>query len=254
MNISSLFSRLFASRPSQINMRASGTDTANTTVKKLKLIPYNQYDDLIINLGANNLKILGDIARRFNGLCEIVCNIVLIGDFLERGNTEEFLKRKVSLGSISENIVRSHLLTIYTVFQRIIAYLFGIYPDNIFSFSDQWKMIVKKRNKATEVNKALLAKGLKQLNKGEILKVEIFRKQRNPFKALFEGHSLLVKKVRDTEYIFFDPNSGEHRELSFKALGKKIDDQLETYHGTDIFFLRGKDFLRRLQNKGIGRD
>jgi hypothetical protein len=131
---------------------------------------------------------------------------------------------------------------VYSFFDRLISFIFNIYPDNIFSINDQWKLV--NNNK---VNEGILFEGLKDIESGTTLKVEVFKKTKDSF----AGHSLLIKKIKNDEFIFFDPNEGETRELSQKDLVEKINNQLVENQGTDIFISKGDSYIKRLKNKNI---
>ncbi len=53
-----------------------------------------------------------------------------------------------------------------------------------------------------------------------------------------DGHSTLIKKIGSENSIFFDPNTGEHQNLSFENLCDKIDKQLKQWNGIDLVFIR----------------
>lgn len=258
-----------------------------------------------------------EIEVRFNGFCELICNQVLKDDLLGKGKTENFLHENITPSSIN-SVKNSHLLNFYSVFRRIIAYVFGIYPDNLFSIHKQWELAEKidvahalgedrfknmittseylalgsslafqgimvgvyegkytisspslqtpmeglsldelwrEFKKCSEkehlyqirVNRKLLESEFDKLEDGEILKFETFRKT----SGSFEGHSCLIKKISKENYTFFDPNSGEHRNLSFHELGHSIDRQLDHIRATDLCFIKAKDYLKRLKDENI---
>lgn len=188
------------------------------------------------------------IQLRYNGLCDLICNKVLIEDLLGKGTETDFLSNAITLSEIDKPaLISSHILHVYSFVHRFIAFLFGLYPDNILSFIDQKKLIVTKHGYAPSINPEILEKGLKKIEDGESLKIEVFNKN----KLSFQGHSLLVKKISDSEYIFFDPNEGEFRGLSFHGLIEKLNDQLSIQSGTGICFISGKSFKSRLINKKI---
>jgi hypothetical protein len=89
-----------------------------------------------------------------------------------------------------------------------------------------------------------LGNGLKNIKKNETLKLETFCKEG----LSFSGHSLLIKKMSNRRYNFFDPNTGEHHNLSFKRLSDCIDAQLKLWKATDILLMKGEIFLEKLEN------
>lgn len=225
---------------------------ADQLLKKKQTVPlttisFNQAD-LIVRLNANQHKTLIGFVDRFDGLCELICNRILIDDLLGKGRHADSIKNRVHIIDINEDeIKKSHLLDIYSLFHKALAFLFGIYPDNIFSITDQWKLIRKvSQGNARKVNREILSRALADIPADETLKLEVFSKNG----LSFSGHSLLIKKMsKDDTYIFFDPNSGEHRDLSFEQLSDKIDDQLAFCKGTDIYLHKASDYLKRLNKK-----
>ena len=89
----------------------------------------------------------------------------------------------------------------------------------------------------------MLEEGLNKIEENKVLKLEIFRKNG----INFSGHSLLVKKIPHKQYIYFDPNYGEFRGISFHQLCNAIDIQLQMWKGTDIFLTSGDRYLQRLR-------
>lgn len=200
-------------------------------------------------------KTLLGILDRFDGFCELICNRVLVDDLLGKEEVSS-LYDHINIRRLNETkIKKCHILDIYSIFRKMLAYLFGIYPDNIFSCFDQWKLV---DNKSPEllvagkiiprdrrmVNREILGQGLKNIAVGVTLKLEVFGRSGLSLK----GHSLLIKKMANDKYIFFDPNTGEHRDLSFDHLSDRIDEQLQQWNGADVFLMKGDDFLKRMES------
>ncbi len=222
-------------------INAWGADSQSETVRPA--IPFNQSSDLICKLDPNKHKTLLGFNERFGGLCELVCNRILIDDLLGKGKDVNSIRNRVTVERMDEDkIKKSHLLDVYSIFRRALAYLFGIYPDNIFSCGDQWSLVKNTSTGNNVVNRQILGQGLKNIAAGETLKLEVFSK--SGFNL--SGHSLLIKKTDDDKYIFFDPNTGEQRDLSLVQLSDNIDAQLAQWNGTDICLIKGKDYLQRL--------
>lgn len=208
----------------------------------LNHIQFNQYSDVIYKLNEKHLN-LSNFVSRFGGLCDLICNRILLDDSLGKGKDLNFLKDRVTVERIdTEQIKSSHLLDVHSLFHRALAFLMGIYPENIFSCFDQWQLVEKSQERSF-VRRVKLKQGLKNIADETTLKLEIF--SRNLFS--FSGHSLLIKKISNDNYIFFDPDCGEHRGLSFAALSDKIDDQLNILGGKDIYITRGDHYLKRLK-------
>jgi hypothetical protein len=214
----------------------------------LSALSFNQ-NSVISQLDSKKNKTLLEFVERFDGLCELICNRILLDSLLGNGKNCDSIKNRVVIEKLNhEKIKKSHLLDVYSIFSRMLAFLFGIYPDNIFSCVDQWRLTNKTSkvdNKIRSVNRKILGKGLEKIKDGETLKLEIFSKEG----FNFSGHSLLIKKMTNDNYIFFDPNTGERRNLTFVQLSDNIDEQLKLWNGTDVFLTRGKDFIKRLREK-----
>lgn len=204
-------------------------------------VKFNQAD--IIPRNVEELpKKLNEIFVKFNGFCELICNKILIDDLLDK-EEKDLLNKEISIKELNkESILESHLLNIYSVFERMLSFLFGIFPDNIFSIKDQWDLV--KNNK---VNENILFSGLDKIESGTTLKLEVFKKT----STSFYGHSLLIKKTNEDEFTFFDPNEGEYRCLSRQDLAHAINYQLSIWGGTDIFISRGDSYKKRLIDKKI---
>jgi hypothetical protein len=240
-------------------------------LKPVSFIPFGQ-DTLLPKLDPQQHKTLLKICHQFNGLCELVCNRVLVDNLLEKSKYRNHLKKQITVDRLNEESIKnSHILYIYPIFCKILAYLFRIYPDNFFSYFDQRKLIQKKstNNKIIAVNRQMLGAEFKNLGDGETLKFETTHGVNRQilgagFKNLevgetlkFEtihndwfrlgGHSLLIKKTSDTTYTFFDPNFGEARSLSFLQLCNEIDWQIQWINASDVFFIRGSRFLKKLE-------
>ena len=198
---------------------------------------------------------LKKIEERFNGFCELICNVVLCDDLLGKPHEEilkspekhNHLRQRVNINRLNEkNVIKSHLLSVYSIKEKIVAFFFSVYPQNIYSTRDQWRLVTKSNDKF-EVDRTMLEKGLSKIEEGQILKVEVFNK------GIFSlnGHSVLIKKDKDNKFIFFDPNRGEFRDLTLAELRDKLNVVLAEHKGTDIFFIRGEDFIKRLQDKKL---
>ncbi len=208
--------------------------------QSITFIPFHQGFDIIEKLNPAIHSTLLDISNRYDGLCELICNRILIDNDLGRGNHENYLKNRITIESLNqEMITSSHLLNVFSIFHKAIAYLFRIFPDNIFSFWDQWRLV----DWTYSVNPQIFKKGLRNIENGEVLKLGVFHQ--GWFNL--EGHSLLIKKIDNDQYVFFDPNHGEYRGLSTSSLRSKINAVIKEHEATNIFITRGTDYLKRLE-------
>lgn len=215
----------------------------------LSFIPF--HDSIDIKIDSKKHQALLRHNRRFGGPCDLICNRILLDNILGAGNDVNFLKDRITVGRINqEGILNGHFLKVYSTFKKVIGFLFRIYPDNIFSVFNQWKLVNQSRQgNSRKVNRKILSQALKNILEGESLKLEVFR--RTYF--AFDGHSLLFKKTLKNTYVFFNSNEGESRHLSFQGLCDKIDEQLMKHRGNDIFIFKGEDYLMRLREK-LGRE
>lgn len=225
-------------------------------VKILLPVPDFAYDqgNLVSEVRGNKeYKTLSKITARFDGLCDIICNKVLIENLMEKVQSKEELENKLNIEEINtKQIKNSHILHVMPAFKIMVAVFSKIYPDNIFTYKEQSKLVEvvssgrpktdRHNGKKAIVNKEILQNGLNRIPSGETLKMEVFRK-----KGLdFAGHSLLIKKVKDNEFVFFNPDGGIYKGLTFDQLKEEIDRQLLANDGTDLLFMKGSDYLKRL--------
>ncbi|MCE2983956.1 MAG: hypothetical protein LW832_10390 [Parachlamydia sp.] len=187
---------------------------------------------------------LKEIAREHGGLCEIICNCILADNLIGKATNDQFLFKNITIKKLnSPKIKNSHLLKIHTLFRRALAFLFGLYPNNLFSYSEQRKLVYFK-NKTWNVNRQLISDKFANLDEKEVLKFEVFK--RGFFSA--RGHSMLIQKTSADHYLFFDPNNGEYRELTFDDLINKINQALLTYSGNEILLFKGSDHLKHIKS------
>ena len=220
--------------------------------------PFNQ-ESIINKINPQQHKSLLKFIIRFDGLCELICNYVIIENLLGKKsftdynrnsynatynngaiqlNNKNHLKDNIHLSKIDQpKIKNSHILNVSTFFQKVKAYLFNIFPFDIFS----GKKIQDKLN----VSAAVLSEGLAKLENNTYIKFSVFKK--NWFS--FRGHSMLIKKTTDQPvlYSFFDPNVGETTHLTIKDLCGKINAAMQEYQGTHMAFINGNHYINNLK-------
>lgn len=230
-----------------LNVVKKSSITVDSTGMVTSTIDFSQNDDIFKS--SNLPDTLKKFVLKFDGLCELICNKVLIDDLLGKSDDKiNVLKNNINVKLLDQNTIKkSHSLEVYSIFHKILALLFKIYPDNIFSTKEQWHLTKKIENGMSEVNKEILKAGLDRIEVGTTLKLGVFRQT---FSEFF-GHSLLIKKTGDNQFIFFDPNSGEHRDLTLDSLEKKINLQLGIWNANELFFTTGESYLKRLKSKKI---
>lgn len=207
-------------------------------------IKFNQEIDIINKLNRKEHKALITINDRYGGLCELVCNRILIDGFLGRNNSRDSIRMRVTVKRMNEDkILNSHILDIHNIFSLVIAALFGIYPDNLLSTLEQWGLI-QTIGKVKKVNRKIICQRLEEVVVGETLKLEVFDNT-------LSGHSLLVKKVAHKHFVFFDPNFGAYRNLSSSRICDCMDEQLKMWGANHIYLTKGSRFLERLRRQGL---
>lgn len=195
--------------------------------------------------------------KKWKGLCELICNKILIDDLLGQADADAnpgFFYEKITLDELNQpDVYKTHLMSVSSLSEKLGAYL-NILPDNLFSVSEQLRLVKETKNfyeggtrsyKTSCINRELLEMKLSTIEDNTTLKMFVFKK----FPILY-GHSLLIKKVAENHFIFFDPNRGETRGLSLEELSKQIDAQISAY-GKNIYLTRGDDFLNKLIKKNV---
>lgn len=215
---------------------------------------YDQNDliGLIYN-DPDNYKKLRKIELRFNGLCELISNFVILNDLLGKHKDQDFygglssgnfsyeqtsqnlLKLKITPDSLNTPVIKkSHILDVSSFFQKMLAFLFNIYPYSLFSFMD--KVQIDKK-----VNQALISEKFNALDDSTYIKFMVFHKTY----TTFTGHSMLIKKTGNA-FSFFDPNKGEYCNLNMAQLCKKINEAMIDHDGTHMCFMDAKKFVANL--------
>lgn len=225
---------------------------------------------------------LNKIKIKYNGLCEVICNYILLEDLLgERNplplqedvrvnwlNTQSGLEQlgmkfidntnfvmnyrnkygdKITLDNLKK-VEDTHILNVTSFFTRLIAVLFSIYPCNLFSNSpfakSPYSRIKLPDGKIqTCVDKSMLSERLNQLEVDFYIKFFVFKKNG----LSMDGHSMLIKKINDNTYSFFDPNHGEYLNLNIDELVKKINKSAEEQSANQMVFFDARDFVSSYQ-------
>ncbi|KTD83129.1 hypothetical protein [Legionella waltersii] len=254
---------------------------ANEPAARIEENGFIQFSQNII-LGEVTSGKLHKVKIKYNGLCEIICNYILLEDLLGKENLlplhedvqanwlntqsgfEQLgMKFKENSNFVTNNrskygdkitlenlrkVEDTHILDVTNFFTRLIAVLFSIYPCNLFSnspFAKSPYSCTKLPNGKTQicVDKSMLSERLNQLEVGFYIKFFAFKKN----KLSMEGHSMLIKKMSDNKYSFFDPNHGEYLNLNIDELAEKINKATEEQSANQMVFLDAKDFVNSYQ-------
>ncbi len=213
---------------------------------------FEQGPELIdeIKVQPDQYKTLNNFEKRFGGLCEIICNRVLIDDLLgAKSKNPNFLKENICLSKMNQKEVKdSHIIDVYSNMAKFKALFFKKYEDNFFSSKIQSKLISETKDKKKNLNRDLIRPQLENIEVGAYIKIEVIQ---SSFMTL-AGHSLLIKKTGidgsgKSVYSFFDPNQGEFVNLSLDKVCDHLDLQLNQWDAKDIVFLDGKKYLKKLE-------
>ncbi|WP_454780356.1 hypothetical protein [Legionella sp. WA2022007384] len=213
---------------------------------------YNQADFIAKLQQDSNYQSLNSARLRFSGLCELICNYIIKEDLMGLSSQSDSvddsgfnrilpsnlndIRLLAGVYQLNTNwVLGSHILETSSHFEKLKAYMLNIYPYSLFSSSDVSK-------DGQQLNPALFTKKLDELEAGTYIKFMAFSKS---FGRMV-GHSMLIKKNSDNTYSFFDPNKGEHLELTSVEICNKLNKSLKLYDATHMAFLDGLKYIRSL--------
>ncbi|WP_168464374.1 hypothetical protein [Wolbachia endosymbiont of Ctenocephalides felis wCfeT] len=166
---------------------------------------------------------------KYCGLCDILCNYVTARNLLETAiKAEEGIKElckdiRDTLHTLEDKFCDTHTLTIASIIEKILAFLFKIYPCNILSYSQQLN-ILDRSNNELKLNRAIFLNSFNQLEPGNHIKFSVLNRM------ALHGHSMLFIKSKDgAGGAFFDPNYGVAFFRTGEELCNIIDKKLEYY-------------------------
>lgn len=149
--------------------------------------------------------------ERHQGLCDIVCNYFtlvkptnlgdlaavknLIGNFVTPDG--QFNMDKI------EGLSKTHILSIVGFIELLSFVLFKIIPNNILSYSEQKNL----RTDDKGINQQILKSTLDRLPIGICVKFSGY--QTNFIGIPDTGHSMLISKIDENNYLFFNPAPNE---------------------------------------------
>lgn len=214
-------------------------------------IPFKQ-DDLItmvkcyyLNFKDPPYMALRNTILKYSGLCEDICNQILMDDLLGIGREEGFLITRITLDSLNQERLRtSHIMEVFHDFLTIPLGPFRVYPNNLLSSSNQLKLFKKDIVNPVILNREILKYGFRNVKEGEMIKIILIAKGGSK-----PGHSMILKKLPNNKFIFFNPNKGEYRNLTIDQLCYKLDEVMLEYQDSsfrDYLFITGKDYLKRV--------
>uniref|UniRef100_A0A3B0IZ99 Peptidase C58 YopT-type domain-containing protein n=1 Tax=Wolbachia endosymbiont of Aleurodicus dispersus TaxID=1288877 RepID=A0A3B0IZ99_9RICK len=245
-----IFSMYYAIR-NNINRLGNVLDINNLYAKKVD-IKFSQGD--IINVTSNyKYPLTAKIQKEFDGLCDILCNYVTEHDLLlDIGSSQELTEKSRYENILSEleaHTVHSHILKTSSLIEKILAFLFGIYPCNILTYPNQLKIINYNSSSGSYcIKKEILEKDINSIGSGNYIKFCTFK--RTP--TQFHGHSMLIRKNGNDDFTFFDPNDGIRFNLTLNelvaVLNNKMFDHKKMWSHNDVAFIDNTKFLKKIQS------
>ena len=194
------------------------------------------------------------INAKYSGLCDILCNYATAYNFLESKEKVKSMlhtinsETKLVLNELENKLCDSHILKITSLIEKILAFLFKIYPCNILSYSEQLK-ILDHSNGQLRLNKKIFIENFNKLNSGDHIKFSIFNG------LTFAGHTMLFSKFKSNEEegAFFDPNGKTVIFHTINELIGIIDEQLNYYNRNygfnQIYFINNAKLLDRVSSQ-----
>ena len=167
-------------------------------------IPYTQKFLLLkVSEGSNSkLKML---IKKYDGLCEVICNYVLLNDLIDIGKnitTEEF-DTMITEETISKSpAVQMHIAENNSLIKMAFYHITSYYPGNLLDISNQKKLNNKVENK---FNADIINKALGLIENGQYVKLI------GLLPGFNQAHVMLIKKTDKDIFYFFDPNRGIQR-------------------------------------------
>jgi hypothetical protein len=138
------------------------------------------------------------------------CRIKTQHELTEENEYENILKE------LETRTVHSHIIKASSLIEKVLAFLFGIYPCSILTYSNQRKIIYYDGNTDSyHINKKMLRKNLGNVNSGSYIKFCTFDRTLTKF----SGHSMLTKKNGNNDFTFFATNNGIRFNLITPILG-----------------------------------
>lgn len=225
----------------------------------------NKFQDLY----PNAMKII----KSYSGYCDLICNYLTMTDALSDSKTAELTLKNLQINyksyysdiyydknkyqpesdqydeslkprfQIMEDLSKTHLLLITKLFEKILYFLSGRYPNSIVKPNELSKIL----NKDNTINQDILQQSLDKCEPGSYIKFCTIRESGKLIKTPTGGHSMLIYKQKDGKFSFFDPDGGLSRNLDFSSLATKINEA--TQNTKKICLIDNKKFLSRAPKK-----
>lgn len=177
--------------------------------------------------------LLYSVSQQFNGLCELLCNAMLLKKFLGLGDPENktWLTTTLTLSILDDPSIRnSHCVYVYSKeIQQDLPF-----PHSIYSPEEEIRLLTN-----LGIDFSLWKTGLHRLNISEVLKCGVYRWVGGQLR----GHTFLIQRMEDDKYLLFDPSSGEWRGLSCEGIYKKVEEIRKKHSASKMHCARSALFL-----------
>lgn len=232
-----------------MSFRRAYLELEQNTFNFERFIPFNQSYHYLAADATDHKKII-QVWKKYSGLCEILCNKLLIHGDLENIETKKDLKKLLCLnGLVRDNFTQTHILENISWTELAKAFLHRRYPMNLLTDEEQ-KMICSpsEEKEKSSLNQEILQRKLRLLSDGTLVKILFVTKGM----FSFSGHSVLLKKESDLTFHYFEPNLGLYKGLDISTIADKISSDFGSGNFTDLVLIDGLAYKQHLSSKQIG--
>ncbi len=186
--------------------------------------------DTTARLPFSGSKKIKKIEKKFNGLCEIICNKILLDNMLGDDKFYSYLKNEMTLNKLDQpQFVDTHILETAKALDLAKFVLLNRIPGSALTSSDRRNICKREKingkNRVT-IDEAIFERVLDRIEVDKPMKIFIYTTLDRKVKKLINGHSLLMMKTGPDSFIFFDPNHGRFRDLTKDKLKEKIEQSM----------------------------
>ena len=157
----------------------------------------------------------------YDGLCETICNLLLIDDLLGK-NTNFDITLTI------EALIKSKAKHMHVLSKNL---------DAIYNLIEYSQSLSNSKLQEQQIAKLLTKKSLNSYIK-VLLKAKASK---------IKGHSILIKKLDDNSFSHFDCNYGEQH-LNLNDLIQKINKDVATYSAANLILLDGDRYAATFQH------
>lgn len=183
------------------------------------------------------------IAHKFTGLCEIICNYVTANNLLDKEFNDN--KTEEVADELESEFSMTHIIQNSSTIQLLLAMIFHVYPNSLLTRRENINIF-----KNQTLNKDIFLNALKNLGVDEDAKFCAFNKSIGV--TLHDGHSMLIRKHAEDEYIFFDPNQGVTAPLTKEKLYAHISQWLKDNPGyNEICLMNNTKYINHIHKAAL---